>query len=48
MDHITKVTDGGIEVARYTLDGEGRGVSADDGTGVKRFLIAPSIGDGYE
>jgi RHS repeat-associated protein len=48
MDHITRVVDGGIEVDRYTFDGMGRRVEADDGTGVKRFLTAPNLGDGYE
>jgi RHS repeat-associated protein len=48
FDHITKVTEGGIERVRYTFDGDGRRVTADDGTGVKRFLSAPAMGVGLE
>jgi RHS repeat-associated protein len=48
MDHITKVTDGGIEVERYTFDGIGRRVGVTTGGTVKKFLIAPNLGDGYE
>jgi RHS repeat-associated protein len=48
MDHITRVTDGGLEVERYTFDGTGRRVGVGAGASAKRFLIAPSLGDGYE
>ncbi len=48
MDHITRVVDGGIEVERYTFDGMGRRVAVNNGASVKRFLIAPNLGDGYE
>ena len=48
MDHVTRVVEGGIEVERYTFDGAGRRVSANNGTGVRKFVTAPSIGDGYD
>ena len=48
MDHLTRVVDGGIEVERYTFDGAGRRIAADNGTGLRRFLTAPNLGDGFD
>jgi RHS repeat-associated protein len=48
LNHITKVSEGGIERVRYTFDGAGNRVAADDGTGSRHFLTAPNLGDGYQ
>jgi RHS repeat-associated protein len=48
FDHITRIVDGGIEVERYTFDGMGRRVGVNNGASIKRFLIAPNLGDGYD
>ena len=47
-DKLTRVVDGGSEVVEYAYDGAGRRVSMDDGAGVRRYLVAPNVGDGFE
>jgi RHS repeat-associated protein len=47
MDHITRVLGGGIDES-YEFDGMGRRVGTTTGASVKRFLIAPNLGSGYE
>jgi RHS repeat-associated protein len=48
-DRISTVKNGsGSSVASYVYDSEGRRVKATDSTGVKRYLVAPSVPGGLE